>query len=129
MGVVRGLLMRLRAHAVPLAVIGVAVFFVFHAVHGRNGLLAYFRVQDELAQARAQADRLAAKRRDVAQRVDLLQPGGVHPDMLEEQARTQLNYARPDEVVVLLPGEGKAVPQVPAAHDADPGAAQTAARP
>jgi cell division protein FtsB len=40
-------------------------------------------------------------------RASLLRPDHLDPDMLEERARTILNFARPDEIVVIAPRRPK----------------------
>ncbi|SDF71337.1 Cell division protein FtsB [Limimonas halophila] len=98
----RDILRRARPLAPHLAVAGVIAFFLLHALHGRGGLLAYVHLQDRLAAAKQTRAELVEQRERLAHRIELLKPGTLNPDMLEEQARRVLNFARPDEVVVLL---------------------------
>ncbi|WP_241503796.1 FtsB family cell division protein [Ferruginivarius sediminum] len=95
---------RRRARQVAPQVIAVCLvgYFVFHAVQGERGLLAYLRLQQDLAQAKAVQSELAAQRKEMEHRVSLLRPDSLDPDMLEEQARHVLNFARPNEVVIFL---------------------------
>lgn len=98
----RDILRRARPLAPHLAVAGVIAFFLLHALHGRGGLLAYVHLTDRLEAARQTRAELVDQRERLAHRIELLKPGRLNPDMLEEQARRVLNFARPDEVVVLL---------------------------
>jgi len=98
----RDILRRVRPLAPHLAVAGVIAFFLGHALHGDGGLLAYMQLKERLEAARETRAELVAQREHLAHRVELLKPGTLDPDMLEEQARRVLNYAHPDEVVILL---------------------------
>lgn len=79
------------------------VYFAFHAVQGERGLMAHKRLSEELQQTRALAEQVAEERARWENRVALLGPEGIDPDMLEERARLLLNYLRDDEVVIYLP--------------------------
>ncbi|HLW28187.1 MAG TPA: septum formation initiator family protein [Kiloniellales bacterium] len=79
------------------------VYFAFHAVQGERGLMAHKRLSEELQQTRALAEQVAEERARWENRVALLRPEGIDPDMLEERARLLLNYLRDDEVVIYLP--------------------------
>jgi cell division protein FtsB len=97
---------RRARHIAPQVIAACLVgYFVFHAVHGERGLLAYLRLQQELAQAKAVQSELSAQRAEMRHRVSLLRPDSLDPDMLEERARRVLNFARPDEIVILFPDE------------------------
>jgi hypothetical protein len=64
-------------------------------------LLAWRVVQQDVASARADLDRARAERATLERRVNLLYPESLDPDMLDESARSLLNYGLPGEVVVL----------------------------
>ena len=81
-------------------------YFAYHAVQGERGLLAYMHLEQELQQAKAVNSELAAQRAELEHRVELLRPDSLDPDMLEERAREVLNFARDDEVVILLDENG-----------------------
>ena len=54
--------------------------------------------------AQANAAVLNEQKTQLEHRVGLLRPNSLDPDLLEERARVVLNYARDDEMLVLLPG-------------------------
>lgn len=94
---------RSRARHIIGPTIGIAAvgYFAFHAVNGDRGLLALRKLRIEVATVRELAKDTAAKRRTIENRVRLLEPGSLDPDMLEERARVMLDYGYPDEVVIL----------------------------
>ena len=77
-------------------------FFGIYAVVGSNGALAYGDYQRLLAKKQEQLAGLKQKQAVLANRVQLLDPNKVDPDMADELTRRQLNVVNPDEVVVPL---------------------------
>lgn len=72
------------------------------AVAGPSGLLAWGENQRLLAERQAEVVRLAAQRDDLRNRVALLDPRHVDPDLTGELLRSNLNVVHPDEMVMLL---------------------------
>jgi len=77
-------------------------FFGIYAVVGSNGALAYGDYQRLLAKKQEQLAELKQKQAVLSNRVQLLDPNKVDPDMADELTRKQLNVVNPDEVVVPL---------------------------
>lgn len=105
-----------RARDVVWPVIGLSAlaYFAYHAVEGNRGLLSYFRISQQIADARAQLDEVQAERRSLEHRVSLLRPDNLDRDLLEEQARAILNYTRRDEIVLRPNGTPtSAAPPIP----------------
>ncbi len=73
------------------------------AVAGPSGLLAWGENQRLLEQRRISLSDLQHKRDHLRNRVNLLAPDHVDPDLAGELLRSNLNVARPDEKVLLLP--------------------------
>ena len=77
-------------------------FFGIYAVVGSNGALAYGDYQRLLAKKQQQLADLKQKQAVLSNRVQLLDPNKVDPDMADELTRKQLNVVNPNEVVVPL---------------------------
>jgi len=94
--------LRTRAHHIIGPVIAATVFayFAYHAVQGDRGLLAWFKLGQQVEDAHLEYERISAKREDLAARVRLLQPGSLDRDMLEERVRAVLGYVHRDDVVI-----------------------------
>ena len=73
-----------------------------YAVVGSNGALAYGDYQRLLAKKQQQLAELKQKQAVLSNRVQLLDPNKVDPDMADELTRRQLNVVNPNEVVVPL---------------------------
>jgi cell division protein FtsB len=86
---------------VTCACLGLLGFFAWHAQEGPRG----FAFREKLAsQSRQLSEELAAiqkQRTDFETRVALLRPESVDPDMLDEMARSTLDVAGPNDLVVL----------------------------
>ncbi len=94
---------RHRARQVIAPVIGACVvgYFVYHSVQGDRGVLSYLRLNNEVKRATITLASLEQKRERYEQRVSLLHPLSLDPDMLEERARLSLNIADPNDVVIM----------------------------
>lgn len=88
---------------VTCACLGLLGFFAWHAQEGPRG----FAFHEKLAsQSRQLSDELATikkQRSDFETRVTLLRPESVDPDMLDEMARSTLDVAGPNDLIVLDP--------------------------
>lgn len=82
-------------------------YFTYHLVNGERSLLAWRHMDSEIAEAENRLAHLQDERVAMERRANLLRPDHLDPDMLEERARAILNFARPDEVVVLAPRKPK----------------------
>lgn len=80
----------------------IAGYFVYHAVQGDRGVIAWIQVSQRLAQAKGELDKSNADRAAMEQRVALLSNSSLDLDMLEERARVMLNFSNPDDLVILL---------------------------
>jgi len=94
---------RLRLAAPPI--IGACVFgyFVYHAVEGDRGIMAWLRLSHELAASQMILADVSLERQMLQHRVDLLSSSSLDPDLLDERARAMLNVAEPDDRLVILP--------------------------
>lgn len=93
---------RVRQVAPQVAAALAVAYFAYHAIEGERGVLAYIRLNGELESAQQIATQVGQDRAVLEHRVDLLSPDSLDPDMLEEQARSLLNYGHADERVIYL---------------------------
>jgi cell division protein FtsB len=104
---------RLKSLAAQLLGACVAGYFIYHAVQGDRGILAWLRVTQQLEAAQVELAKSGTDRATLEQRVALLNNSSLDLDMLEERARIMLNFSDPDDVVIFLPSNKPAgsVPQ------------------
>ena len=85
--------------------VAAAAYFGYHAFQGDHGVFAMGRLEAEIELARVELAKSEAKRRYLENRVALVRPNGVDPDMLDELARLQLGMTHPDELVIYFEAE------------------------
>jgi cell division protein FtsB len=96
-----------RTIAVPFMGLAMGFYFLFHIFHGDRGLLAWLKLQKQVAKAVTTAAETNDQKAYLENRVRLLNPGSLDPDMLEERARLMLNFGLNNEVVILDPERNK----------------------
>jgi len=73
------------------------------AVAGPSGVLAWSENSRLLKEREAELAQLAARRDELRNRVELLDPDHADPDLVGELLRKNLNVAHPDEIVIARP--------------------------
>jgi cell division protein FtsB len=91
---------RRKAATAAAAVLAVAVGY--HVVFGANGLIVYQKKRQETQQLHRQMLDLQHENALLKGHVDRLQSD---PNAIEHQAREQLHYTRPGEVIYTLPSK------------------------
>jgi len=86
----------------PAAALIAMGFFGYYAVLGPNGAMAHPEVKRQLEVREAEYQKLDRQRAVLKNRVDLLDPAGADPDLVEELARKKLDVVAPGEIVVPL---------------------------
>ena len=88
----------LALYTMAAAMIG---YFGVNAYTGKYGLNARQELDSEIVALNSELARLKRERAEGEQRVSLLRSDRVDPDMLDERARYQLDYANPHDLVRL----------------------------
>ena len=86
------------ASTLAFAVVG---YFLYHVAQGDRGLFAMLKLLRRLDVAQETLANLEKERSVWANRIQLIKPKTLNKDMLDEQARSQLGLAEPDEVVIM----------------------------
>ena len=90
----------LRRKVATAAAAALAVALGYHVVFGQNGLIAYKQKREETRTLDGQLESLRRENEQLRDHTDRLQG---NPDAIEHQAREELHYARPGEVIYTLP--------------------------
>lgn len=85
----------------PLLLACTFFYIGFHAVSGDRGLVAWFKESRKLTTLKADLATATAEREEYERKVKLLSSNSLDLDMLDEQARSVLGFAAPDEIVVI----------------------------
>lgn len=94
------LLFRARRKIATAAIVWLAAMLAFHAIFGANGLIVYQKKREEYRMLQQENESLRQQNERLAQQVHALK---TDPKAIEKEAREQLRYARPGEVVYTLP--------------------------
>jgi cell division protein FtsB len=87
--------------ALCLALIG---YFSYHAVEGDHGLHKQALLAEKIKRLEADLEALKQERQRIEHDVSLVTARvKTDPDLLDEQARSLLNFTRPGDIVVLRP--------------------------
>ena len=101
MDIARHVRKQLKSIVGPAIGVSLSLYFGYHLLEGDRGLNAWVRLTDEIRTAKADAEQIHAEKLAQDQRVSLLRPEHLDPDMLDEQARAALNLVGPGEIVIL----------------------------
>jgi len=85
----------------------IVLYFIYHTVQGDRGWLAMLRMQNEVNRAKAALVQLQQDHKELDHRVQLLRPGSIDPDLLDEKSREMLNLSKPNDIVILTPPDPK----------------------
>src|ERR1700712_1494729 len=92
----KSLLAGLALYTMAAAIVG---YFGVNAYTGKYGLNARQELDQEIIALTSELVRLKQERLEGEKRVSLLRSDRVDPDMLDERARFQLDYANPHDLV------------------------------
>ena len=90
-----------------VAAAALALGLGYHVVFGQNGLTAYEQKRQDTQSLKIQLQSLQRENEQLKGHVDRLQ---TDPDAIEHQAREELHYTRPGEVIYTLPATPAAAP-------------------
>ena len=94
-----------RRKAATIAVLSLAALVAYHAVFGANGMVIYQNKRVELKAVSVDVERLQRENEQLGGQIKALKSD---PKTIEKEAREQWHYARPGEVIYLLPGQKRA---------------------
>src|SRR5438445_6504772 len=89
----------LALYTMAAALVG---YFGVNAYTGKYGLNARQELDQEIVALTSELVQLKKERTKAEQRVALLRSAGLDPDMLDERARYQLDYAHPRDLVKVI---------------------------
>jgi len=96
----KSILTGLALYTMAAAIVG---YFGINAYTGKYGLNARQELDQEIVALTSELARLKRERAEGEQRVSLLRSEKIDPDMLDERARYQLDYANPHDLVRMIP--------------------------
>lgn len=100
-------LLRSRRKLATAAVGLLALQLAVHVVFGSNGMMVYLRKKTEHRTLQLQTEELQRENERLSRRIQSLK---TDPQTIEKEAREQLRYAKPGEVVYTMPADKTATP-------------------
>jgi cell division protein FtsB len=97
----RSILTALGLYVLAALLIG---YFGINAYSGNRGLNAKQDIDRQIEALTAELQRLQFEQDQWEHRIDLLKSNGIDPDMLDERARALLDYADPDDLILMVGG-------------------------
>jgi cell division protein FtsB len=94
---------RLATAAVVLLAAGIS----YHVIFGSNGMVVFQQKRAEFKQLQREIEGLQKENDRYTRQIQALKS---NPDAIEREAREQLRYAKPGEVIYVLPGESQNIP-------------------
>ena len=79
----------------------ILIYFIFHALAGNRGIIAYFKLNQQIEKLTTELDSLRAERIALEHKVNLLK-SPLDKDMLDEQARKILGVSKPNEKIFIV---------------------------
>ncbi len=98
---------RIRHNIASVAGACIVGYFLYHTIQGDHGWMAMVRLKGEVASAQANLSQLQKEHQQLEHRVEMMRSSHIDPDLLDEQARSMLNYSKPNEIIVLTPPTNK----------------------
>jgi cell division protein FtsB len=101
-------LFRFRRKIASCGVLALVVLMAYHVVFGANGVVVYQNKKAEYRKLDAELKSLQAENQRLADHIKALQ---TDPKAIEKEAREQLRYAKPGEVIYIAPERSQADPR------------------
>jgi cell division protein FtsB len=99
--------LRRRKTLASVAMCVAAVLIAYHVFAGTNGIKVYFKKQTENQALQQDLDRLKKENEDLSRHVKALKSD---PQAIEKEAREQLRYVKPGEIVYVNPEQKPPAP-------------------
>jgi cell division protein FtsB len=80
--------------------ISVILYFLFYTILGNRGVFDYFKLKLTLQERNLTKDKLFIKIEDQKNLVDSMQNESLDIDLLDEQVRKNLGYAKDNEIII-----------------------------
>ena len=84
----------------PAMTFAIVAYFGYYAIWGERGMLALTDIDARLDVQREELAQLQTNRLRLAHRIELMRPGSVDNDLVEELARAQLMEGAPGQIAV-----------------------------
>lgn len=86
-----------------LSIVGfcLAFYFCYHLVGSERSYWRLYSLEQQIGQNESQLSELSDRKDELEQKVVMMRPETINPDMLEERVRATLGYHAADERVII----------------------------
>jgi len=91
-----------RRKLATAAVAMLAILLAMHVIFGANGMVVYEKKKTDYRALQKDVEQLQKDNRALSEQIKALK---TDPKAIEKEAREQLRYARPGEVIYLMPNQ------------------------
>ncbi len=91
----------IRSLLLSLACAGIICYFGYHMISGGRGILAFFKLSSQISSTQSELELVRMERLDLEHNANLLKSESLDLDLLEEQAKKILGFAKPQEIVII----------------------------
>jgi cell division protein FtsB len=89
-----------RENLVTLIGISLCFYFAYHTVSGERSVIRLGSLKQQIATMSQDYADLKQERFSLEQKVQMMRPGSINRDLLEERARLTLGYQNEDEISI-----------------------------
>lgn len=93
---------RIRRYLPSLGIAIMIVYFSYHALNGDQSVLKWMHHQQEVTSLQAELSRLQVRQAQLEKQNELLRPGSLDLDYLQERARVKLRYMNPGDRLIAM---------------------------
>jgi cell division protein FtsB len=87
---------------VSIGCIALLGYFAWHALYGHRGQVYVLRLEAEIARLKADLEQSKAQKDRLRAKVEAMRPESVDADLLDELARSELNWVGRDDLIIRL---------------------------
>ena len=80
--------------------LSIALYFIIYGIFGNRGVLDYFSLKSDLENRSLTQDKLSIEIQNKKNLVDRMKDESLDLDLLDEQVRKNLGYAKKNEIVI-----------------------------
>lgn len=92
---------RIRSLLLTFAAISIIAYFAYHMFSGGRGIAALISLNSQISSIHNELELVRMERLQLEHSSNLLKSESLDLDLLEEQAKKVLGYAKPQEIVII----------------------------
>ena len=98
---INSLFKKFNVNVLTYVMLGLLTYFLFHSLYGPRGIIAYFKINQQIDKYIVELESLKLKRLQLEYNVSALRNKTLNLDLLDELARSTLGYIGPNEQMIV----------------------------